>query len=315
MDDELINTRGGINKGVLRCADCILIGDKVHLREKNISHIFLSTYIKYPIKTFENFENLLKTNSNLSNNMRVIIGGSDFVFPGDFFGKNNTRFSSAAEDFVSFQNILKRLYYLRSLFLDKRIEKVFVENLGSFFAPHCYPFPLGANPRECSVSLNYFLNNKISGHRLFKFTELNRQRPGPLWTERREVRKFSTNAWREFYHELPETKTHSEFCKYIQTCMFTVCVHGHGLDYCPKIYEAIIFGIIPIIRRIRPSTDIWEDDFPVIIVDEWSEKTITYSKLCSWYDKCEKYLKNDDIRQNLLDKLTLNNWWNNIFLK
>ena len=39
--------------------------------------------------------------------------------------------------------------------------------------------------------------------------------------------------------------------------LFTICVHGGGLDVNPKLWEALLIGVISIIRENKPYTDIY----------------------------------------------------------
>ena len=88
-----------------------------------------------------------------------------------------------------------------------------------------------------------------------------------------------------------------------------LCVHGGGLDVNPKLWEAILIGVIPIIRENKPYTDIYTRlDFPVVIIKEWESDTITEENLILWHNKYYNYFINNDKRKKILHNLTLDYW-------
>ena len=91
--------------------------------------------------------------------------------------------------------------------------------------------------------------------------------------------------------------------------LFTICVHGGGLDVNPKLWEALLIGVIPIIRENKPYTDIYtENDLPVVIVKEWSNNTITHDNLLKWKNKYYNYFTNKEKRDKMLEILSLDYW-------
>ena len=91
--------------------------------------------------------------------------------------------------------------------------------------------------------------------------------------------------------------------------MFTLCVHGGGLDVNPKLWEAILVGVIPIIRETKPYTDIYVNlDLPVVIVENWDTDTINEENLIMWREKYYKYFTNTEERSRILKILSLEFW-------
>jgi hypothetical protein len=108
-----------------------------------------------------------------------------------------------------------------------------------------------------------------------------------------------------------EHKKHSEYLKEMGKNVFTLCVHGGGLDVNPKLWEALLIGVIPIIRENKPYTDIYvQFDFPVVIVKEWTENTINEADLTRWHRQYYPYFTDTQKREQLLEKLTLDFWVN-----
>tara|TARA_R110002167_G_scaffold262904_1_gene469588 strand:+ start:1495 stop:1800 length:306 start_codon:yes stop_codon:yes gene_type:complete len=86
-----------------------------------------------------------------------------------------------------------------------------------------------------------------------------------------------------------------------------LCGKGGGLDLNPKLFEALLVGTIPIIKRCPPLTDVYED-WPVAIVDEWDEGAITYDVLCAWQKQYAKHFTDTAKRETVLRRLSLDYW-------
>ena len=102
---------------------------------------------------------------------------------------------------------------------------------------------------------------------------------------------------------------HTEYLNRLGAYLFTICVHGGGLDVNPKLWEALLVGVIPIIKENRPYTDIYERlDLPVVIVNEWNSDTINEEKLTVWAQTYYTYFTNPEKRKQMLRYLTLDYW-------
>ena len=64
------------------------------------------------------------------------------------------------------------------------------------------------------------------------------------------------------------------FLDCLRECAFTLCVHGGGLDPCPKVFEAILAGVIPIAKRRLPISEGLEG-LPVAFVERWSPSCVS----------------------------------------
>lgn len=91
--------------------------------------------------------------------------------------------------------------------------------------------------------------------------------------------------------------------------IFTICVKGGGLDVNPKLFEALLLGVIPIIKENKPYTNIYKRlDFPVVIVKSWEEDIINETNLKLWYKKYYHYFTDKIKREDMLKKMSLNYW-------
>ena len=88
---------------------------------------------------------------------------------------------------------------------------------------------------------------------------------------------FNTLKDKEFTELLPKRLPRSEFWKHARDYKFIVSPLGKGID-CHRTWEAIILGVIPIVKRttIYPLIK----DFPILFVDSYEE--VTQEKLDSF---------------------------------
>ena len=234
----------------------------------------------------------------LSKPVNVVISGEDYTFP------NNTDKRMA--------QINNRIQEFINLGKHKFINKLFVENLDEDIE-NALPIPLGINPRECTFYSDYFLKyENIDSGKPLKFTSFNRINDGKgQWEERNNVNDLCNSAWIQCFIKTGNTIKHDDFLINIGKYSFTICVHGGGLDVNPKLWEALLIGVIPIIRENKPYTDIYKRlDLPIVIVDKWDIDTITEDKLIIWHNKYYNYFTNYEKRKQMLYYLSLDYWIN-----
>lgn len=307
---ELLNTRmlfweENIPTGIAEKMDMIVLNKNTIIYNKPLTEtktIFINTKGKGKLILYF-IDNILQ---QLTNPVNIIIGGSDFTFPNNIDRRAEGHINHSNE-FINFAK-------------HKMINKLFVENLDENIE-NAIPIPLGINPRECPTNINYFLKfEKINHNKPLKITNFNRVRTGRgQWQERGDVNKLCNTVWKDFcihsivndYDDTNKNENHKEYLKQMSSYLFTICVHGGGLDVNPKLWEALLVGVIPIIRENKPYTDIYKTlDFPVVIVKKWDVDTINKNNLIKWYNKYYNYFKDRRIRKNMLRKLSLDYWVN-----
>ena len=230
----------------------------------------------------------------LNTSVNLIIASSDQTYP-------NCLDKRSSRNKINYQALCE----------NKFINKIFVENLDQAL-PKTYPIPLGINPKICPTDLSYFLQfENINNQKPAKITNFNILRHDSIqWSERHYVKNLCDNFWAEHYI-IPDISelTHKDYLKFISQYMFSVCVHGGGLDVNPKIWESLLVGVIPIIRENKPYTDIYIDlDLPVVIVEDWRHDTITLKQLTVWRDKYYHHFTDPDKRRHMLYKLSIDYW-------
>ncbi len=232
---------------------------------------------------------------HLSQPVNIVIAGEDYTFP------NNTDVRMIRNSSPHQLNLFKELGH------HKCIQRLFIENLDEELI-NAEAIPLGINSRECSVQADYFKKyENIDNTKSIKFTNFNRTRDGKgQWKERGDVLHLCKNAWADFFVETKETQ-HSDYLSTMGKYSFTLCVHGGGLDVNPKLWEALLIGVIPIIKENKPYTDIYiRMDLPVVIVKDWTSETITEKNLKWWHAKYYPYFT--EKREEMMYYLSLDYW-------
>jgi hypothetical protein len=323
MNTRIFKWQDGHVSGLAKHMDIILLNNDCIIYNKSLelaNTIFINTRLKEKL-IIHFIDNILP---KLSKPINLIIAGEDYTFP------NNTDLRMRDEKIKNFKTIGKfnfinkisvekldknledkRLRQFKLLGQHKFINKIFVENLDEKLE-NTLPIPLGINPRECPTTIDYFLQfENIDISKPLKITNFNRTRDGKgQWEERGIVYNLCNKNWNNYYIKTEE-KQHDEYLKIMGKYLFTICVHGGGLDVNPKLWEAILIGVIPIIKENKPYTDIYERlDFPVVIVKKWDIDTINEKNLLLWYNKYYSYFTNYEKRKQMLYNLTMDYWVN-----
>jgi len=296
---EILNTRmfqfnSNIASGLAKHMDVIILNNNCVIYNKPLNSaktIFINTRFRNKLIIYF-IEKILP---ELEHKVNVIIAGEDYTFPNNVDLRMKTKNNRLDE----FKNLGKH----------EMINKIFVENLDENIE-NAIPIPLGINPKECSTKSTYFLKyESIHEKKELKFTNFNRKRDGRgQWKERNDVENLCKTYWKENYIECSH-ESHSNYLKKIGLYAFTICVRGGGLDVNPKLWEALMIGVIPIIRENKPYTDIYlRLDLPVVIVEKWDVDTINDEKLNLWYNKYYNYFTHEYKRKKMLEILSLDYW-------
>ena len=211
-----------------------------------------------------------------------------------------------------------------SLLDDQRVLHLFVEHLDTP-APsdRVTPIPLGLNPFEfdghnADLALQYAVNHTTTdtvvpiSQRPLKMIFTNRVRKGPQWNDRKQAMSICQH--------LPHCDIQNRlvgqaaFMRTIQNFPFLLCVHGGGVDPNPNLFQALLAGVIPIMGPFAGQT--MYKDLPVVIADgNWNDVNSTFLSRAYLRDKLEElapYFENAEKRAQVLEKLTLQYWWNKV---
>ena len=207
-----------------------------------------------------------------------------------------------------------------------KLAHLFVENLDERIRPDkVSSLPLGVNPIEGPVNTSYYLQfaNTDIMRKPLKFTMFNRIRNQRQFLDRRTVRERAERHWKAWkapqqrptLDELQPRAKREAYLSTLSKFAFTICEHGGGLDPNPKVWEAILMGTIPIVRR-SPMTYVFEEEgLPVVVVEDWKPTAISEERLVHWRVKFAPFFTDPVKRQATLEKLTLDHWMRKIIGK
>ena len=317
QEGEILSTRqrdgaGSRLIGLARKTDCFLSGDHPEvLLSQNDFDTARSVFVnmRCPLKSLRLLMEALP--KFRAPKVDVVLAGEDWTFPNGV----DIRFDDGG-------------WYPRPLVEHPKLGRLFVENLDAYLGPTVESLPTGLvgnwwhdgdSPHGGALTFKYFRRHEnLNPSRLVRVTNWNKARlPRKHWEDRNLLNDLSkTDSWRSFIapplHGVNPAKeeTHVPYDQYLahaSTYWFMLCGKGGGLDLNPKLFEALLVGTIPIIKRCPPLTDVYED-WPVAIVDEWDEGAITYDVLCAWQKQYAKHFTDTAKRETVLRRLSLDYW-------
>jgi hypothetical protein len=296
LNSQIMNTRlfNGHIKGLASKMDIVILKENKMIRNNPHNRtIFINTRDKNGNSIVFFYEYLFKQLNNKKINL--VIAGEDWTFPRSI----DKRMSRTPK---------YKLDIFAEIINHPNINKIYVENLDMNINPQkVIPIPLGINPKEGPINFRYF-NKHFSTNKILKVTNLNRDRSGKgQWLERGHVRRLCNSSWSNVFVKVNENFDQNKYLKILSKYAFTLCIHGGGLDPCPKLFEAIICGVIPIIKECKPLTDVFLD-LPVVIVKKWTPGTLNPRNLKILLNKYKKFHLDKNLRYETLKKLSLNYW-------
>jgi hypothetical protein len=268
---------------------------KIKNEKKQIYHIRLdytnnSIYSAWDVLNYFN-NNIINT---ITNKFIVIITGEDLTFPNQV----DVRWKKIEQ-----VDLIKKTYNL--IISHPLLIHCYIENRDEEH-PKTSSLPLGINPREmpnmnCDYILKFIDNHIKLTERPLKVICIHRDRDG----DRQIINKYKNTTWKNYTITNGNYKYDSWY-KLLQTYPFIICAHGGGIDPCPKVWEALCLGCIPIIKH-SALDDIYMQ-FPVIFVDEFNEDTINEDNLKKWISEYNDFYDNPEKTKLWKDKLYLEYW-------
>lgn len=221
----------------------------------------------------------------------LIIASDDYTFPNGIGDKRFNLYATLKEE-------------IRKLLDNDMLIHIFVENLDT---PHekMTPIPLGLLFNDNRMlDLSQYANVDFSTRQNFCFFS-HKLRIGPQWQDRTNTSEFCKNKWTfvDHYDVLPKR----DFIEKLKNSKFCICVHGGGYDPCPRFFEAILFGAIPIIEH--SPLDPAFSKFPIVFVDKWTVDAISEEMLSEKLIELRSYYEDPVKRMEVLRMLTIDYWW------
>ena len=236
--------------------------------------------------------------STINNPFVMIIRGEDLTFPNQV--------DPRWQEYIQL-DLIKNTY--NDIINNPLLIHCYIENRDSTHNKTS-SIPLGMNPREMpdhniDYITKYMDNYPSIKSRDLKAISIHRLRDG----DREIINDLNIKHWSDYVINNGNYLKDS-WWKLLQTYPFIICAHGGGLDPCPKVWEALCVGCIPIIKH--SALDDVYSNFPVVFVDNWEPNTISQEKLLEWREKYSEYYDNPDLRKSWINKLYLNFWGDKI---
>jgi len=238
------------------------------------------------LKYFVN--SVLKT---ISNPFVLIFASDDYTFPSGNGDKRWNVYASIKEEIATLLN-------------NDNLIHMFIENLDT---PHekMSPIPLGLLFNDnLMIDLSKYASVDFSTRSIFCFFS-HKLRIGPQWQDRTNTSEYCKNEWKfvDYHDVLPKRL----FIEKLKNSKFCICVHGGGYDPCPRFFEAILYGAIPIIEH-SPLDPVFSK-FPVVFVDKWTVDSISEEMLSEKLKELSSYYEDKEKRTEVLRLLTIDYWW------
>lgn len=275
--------------GLSKRCDWFIHGKEVIKKKDNPQTIYLSGLQgNQGIKHFTN-ELLPK----IENNIVLIIAGTDLTFPS---GKGDLR-----------RNLYTDCQELINIILNSnKILHIFVENLDTIH-PKLSPIPLGLLPGKTFLDLSKFINVDFNNKKNLCLVR-HRTREGiNQWKDRKIADELCKNEWANFVNFKNDEIPIGEFIEELKNSKFCLCIHGGGYDPCPKFFQCILYGTIPIIQH--STLDAVFEKFPVLFIDELNKNALSENLLNEKYKELKVFYEGGK-REEILKLLTLDYWWN-----
>lgn len=222
----------------------------------------------------------------------LIIASEDYTFPN---GTGDTRHKL----YIHSQQ------YIEKLLTNPFLIHIFVEKLDIVHVKMT-PIPLGLlSDTKLDLNCEKIIDIDFSKKPILCFCT-HRLRNGEQWEDRHRVSNYCNNEWKSFvtyYNEL----SHADFITNIMNSKFCICVHGGGYDPCPRFFESILYGAIPIIEH--SPLDAAFSKFPVIFVDKWENHVLSENILFEKLNELKHFYEDKKNRHEVLLLLTIDYWW------
>ena len=240
---------------------------------------------------------ITKIMETIKNKFNLIIASEDYTFP---LGTGDLR-----------HNFYKDMQHqiFNELFTYPFLNKIFVENLDCLHEK-LVAIPLGLLPSHIDKyqDLLTYIPTNIQNRKINVFN-CSRIRNQSQFNERAIVSNLNLSQIANYTHEISE----DNFKSTLLNSKFSLCIHGGGLDLCPRFWQSILCGSIPIIKH--STLDSIFEKFPVVFVDDFNKDTLSLKKLDQYLCELKHYYEDTNNRIRILEMLKMSYWLDIIILK
>lgn len=189
----------------------------------------------------------------------------------------------------------------------------FTENLDEAGHSKMSPLPGGMTlPGDKSLNEVPVPSIPNLGDRPLRILCAHRIRKGPQWSVRTKVSQLARERWSEWATILDEEIPEAIFLDLVKKHSFILCVEGGGLDPCPKAWQSILYGAIPIVRFNALHSAY--SQLPIAFVPDWKAEYITLKSLQNWHNQFSPLHDNNITRQIIINRLSMDYWWDQILI-
>jgi hypothetical protein len=233
---------------------------------------------------------------NINSPFILIVASTDYTFPS---GSGDVRLKEYANSQESIQIILE----------STKIKHIFVENLDTSH-PKMSPIPLGVLPWRYTLT-PFNIEEYIYVDFSIKQTLcLCNHRTSPWeskqWDDRIKVNNLCKKEWSSFTKLYEKEISEEKFISEIRQTKFSLCIHGGGLDPCPRFFYAILYGAIPILKH--STLDPVFSKFPVVFINDLTANSLSEDFLLTKYEELKEFYIGEK-REQVLSMLTVDFWW------
>jgi hypothetical protein len=226
----------------------------------------------------------------------LIIASEDYTFP---YGTGDVRHNEykGSQEFI---NILLE---------STKLIHIFVENLDTIHTK-LSPIPLGLLDSSFMIDIESPEINPINFSKkeiLCLCSHRTRHGLGQFY-DRSKADTLSTNNWNNFVTFKLGVIPRHDYIKTLIKTKFCLCIHGGGYDPCPRFFECILYGVIPIIQH-SPLDEVFMK-FPVVFIDSLTENSLSELFLLEKFEELRGFYEDKVKRKKVLTMLTLDYWWN-----
>ena len=283
MNENILwRTRLDGNKSVSEYCD-IIINNKTTLRNSYSHKQYIIIFVKADPIFLQKFIDMHKT---IDKPYILITGDADRTIPR----QTDKRMAKYSKDFTD---------EITNLANNPKLIKWYVENLDMHFSEKVIPIPLGFAERtnqELLTAREKWKTLKRYQPRSLKIMATFRVRNGIQWNERKNVMNMLARNENFITKSILEEK----WLDTLSVCSHVLCVNGGGIDLCPRIFEALWMGCIPIALKTDSMQKCFEE-FPVIWIDRFED--VLMENIIN-YELCH------EINDLSAEKFRMIYWWN-----
>jgi hypothetical protein len=203
-----------------------------------------------------------------------------------------------------------------SMLADRRILHFYIEHLDERFSARVSPLPIGLNPEETignnpDTWLGRIAQAPIDVRsRPLRVLSCDRVRDGlGVWSTRARVKSYCESNWTAFC-DLRVDIARADFLAEISKYPFIACVRGGGIDPNPKLWSALLAGVIPIIETF-PGDSMYAS-LPVMIIDSWRPEALTPEFLARERRRLAPHFEDKRLRAAVIRQLMADFWWEKV---